>query len=392
MSSTKINKKNSLILEEIDKALETAMFYGFVPIKKPRVTKEDSVLSGDCNDCIAEPEIGSEMERSHRLENKIRILRSYLDGHFQKLPSPTMVCYKETVGKQNTESVLNLLILGQLESIAEAIAIKTATSLLSQHSQNLKVEINHIGDRECFTKFEKDFFGHLKKNLDNTPGNQIQDSNINRVYRKYKENENLKGFWNSAPKPLDYLDQINIKHFREILEYLEQLGTPYDLNHFLIPNWENCHRTIFKIKDGEEVLAFGLRHQNITRKFGVRKDVPMLYVSVKDRGHKNQKLKNIKQLRPKIFLMHLGNKAKAKSLMVVDTLRRAKIPLFHALTKDQISNQLSIAESLKFSHILIIGEKEAVENSVIVRDAESRTQETVPTQTLVGHLKKMGAS
>ncbi len=370
------------------------MFYGFIPVRKPKIRREDLSLSDDCRECLlARRDTDKELEKYHRLEHKIGVLRSYLDGHFQKLPTPTMVCFKgQTNPQKNSTTILNLLVLGQQESVAEAIVMKATTAILSeQREEPLRIEINHVGDRECFSRFERDFLNYTKKNAGNLPPELKThlEVGIEEIFRQYKDLEGLEEFWASAPKPLNYLDQNNINHFREILEYLEHLEMPYSLNHFLIPSWNNCHKTIFQIKnESGEILALGLRYCGITKKLGLRKEVPIIYVSVKNRSPK-QKTKNTKKLKPKIFLMHLGNKAKAKSLLVIEALRKAEIPTYHALTKDRLSNQISVAEKFRFSYVLIIGEKEVLENSIIVRNNDSRIQEIVPISELVKYLKRV---
>jgi len=44
---------------------------------------------------------------------------------------------------------------------------------------------------------------------------------------------------------------------------------------------------------------------------------------------------------------------------------------------------------MKASHVLIIGQKEALENTVVVRNITNREQETVSLNELCGFLKKI---
>jgi len=76
------SSNDNLILEKVDRAQETAHFYGFVPIKCPPVSKEDSLRSKDfeSNPCL--PKIAENIERCHRLDNKICLLRNYVEDKF----------------------------------------------------------------------------------------------------------------------------------------------------------------------------------------------------------------------------------------------------------------------------------------------------------------------
>ena len=70
-------------------------------------------------------------------------------------------------------------------------------------------------------------------------------------------------------------------------------------------------------------------------------------------------------------------------------LRKQKIPVYHSITKDKISGQLNGAEYMKASHVLIMGQKEAIENSMVVRNIVNREQETISIENLAEYLKNI---
>ena len=98
-------------------------------------------------------------------------------------------------------------------------------------------------------------------------------------------------------------------------------------------------------------------------------------------------MKKIKK--PRFYLVQLGSTAKLKALNIVEMLRKQKIPIYHSITKDKITGQLSGAEYMKATHVLVMGQKEAVENTMIVRSITNREQETVPLDKLGDFLKKL---
>ena len=102
------------------------------------------------------------------------------------------------------------------------------------------------------------------------------------------------------------------------------------------------------------------------------------------------KNKKIEKLKPaQFYLVQLGSLAKFHTLGIIEKLRQENIRVHHSLTKENIGGQLSSAEYLKCSHLLIIGQKEAIEKSVVVRSMEVREQETVAMNELTTHLKKL---
>jgi histidyl-tRNA synthetase len=85
----------------------------------------------------------------------------------------------------------------------------------------------------------------------------------------------------------------------------------------------------------------------------------------------------------------LGAEAKLKSLNVIEILRKAHIPIAQTLSKDNLGSQLASAEKLGVPYVLIFGLKEALSDSVIVRDMSNRSQETVKLGKLLDYLKEL---
>jgi histidyl-tRNA synthetase len=74
--------------------------------------------------------------------------------------------------------------------------------------------------------------------------------------------------------------------------------------------------------------------------------------------------------------------------MLIDTLRRSGIQVYHNLASDSLSAQLREAEARKVKYTLIIGQKEFVENTIIFRDMDVRNQEYIDHETLIRKLKR----
>jgi histidyl-tRNA synthetase len=104
------------------------------------------------------------------------------------------------------------------------------------------------------------------------------------------------------------------------------------------------------------------------------------------------RLPRFKSHTPSVYVVHLGFGPKIRSLMLIDTLRQAGIPVMHSLTTDSLSTQLRDAEAKGVRYTVIIGQKEFVENTVILRDMHVRNQEYVDQPSLVKRLKKQAAN
>jgi histidyl-tRNA synthetase len=91
---------------------------------------------------------------------------------------------------------------------------------------------------------------------------------------------------------------------------------------------------------------------------------------------------------PRVFLAQLGDLGKRKALKLFEELRRAGIPTAQAFSKDSLKAQLRIASRLGSTWTLILGQKEALDGMIIVREMSSGIQEMIGLDKVVDELKK----
>jgi histidyl-tRNA synthetase len=103
------------------------------------------------------------------------------------------------------------------------------------------------------------------------------------------------------------------------------------------------------------------------------------------------KLKQVKvpsKIGKKVFIVHLGDLAKKKTLALMEKLYEAGIDFVETQDKESLKAQLKAANKTQADLALIIGQKEVFDNTVIVRNMHSGVQETVPLTKLVEVVKK----
>jgi histidyl-tRNA synthetase len=92
---------------------------------------------------------------------------------------------------------------------------------------------------------------------------------------------------------------------------------------------------------------------------------------------------------PSVFIVQLGFGPKVRSLLLIDTLRKAHIPVHQNLASDSLSAQLRAAEAMGVKYTIIIGQKEFVDGTVILRDMDARNQEHVPLSQVAQKLRRV---
>jgi histidyl-tRNA synthetase len=143
----------------------------------------------------------------------------------------------------------------------------------------------------------------------------------------------------------------------------------------------------------ELTITGGGRYNYLAKRLGSKKDVPGVGAGMGlDRIMMMPECRKMSPRiikKPKVYFIHLGFEARLKSLSVVEILRKARIPLEQSLSKDSLGNQLATAEKMGIPFVIIFGQKEAMSKEVIVRNMETRSQDTVKISDLTEYIKKL---
>ncbi|MEX0930093.1 MAG: His/Gly/Thr/Pro-type tRNA ligase C-terminal domain-containing protein [Candidatus Paceibacterota bacterium] len=382
------------LLPEFDTAAEIAMYYGFAPIQTPPISRDDRndskrLRSYDHSLFLCAP------------EEKTSLLRMYHTNQFHKCSHPILVYYprcRNITGVPNDENIhAGLDVIGAAHSVADALTIQTAYCILREEGyEDLIVDINSIGDRDSIQRFERALMQFYRDRISDLPP-KYHDILKNDVFDmlQFAGDPICRQLNEEAPKSISYLSDTSRHHFMDVLEHLEELGIPYRITNTLVGNRNISSQTIFSIREANDdleettpALAVGSRYNRLGRKIRIGHDISAVGISLsyapRHKGSRGRKT----LLQPKHFFAHLGDIARQKSLALINELRLARIPVHHSLVRDKIREQLARAEHLRFPYVIIMGQKEAMENVVVVRDTQTRAQETVPVADLVKYLKR----
>jgi histidyl-tRNA synthetase len=369
------------------------------------------------------------------VEEKVALLRMYAENNMQSRPQPVMLYFKDPFKKNPNYSAhiahasthiqpvahvgfhryADLEIIGGSRSIAEATLIHVARIILREEGyENISVDVNSIGDKDSIGRFHHDLTAYYRKNINDMHPECRQLFKKDPFALLSCNNPHCREINENAPKSLNYLSEASRTHFKETLEYLEVLGIPYRINNNLIGNRHYCTETIFTIIDGDheskssagkknaahsahgaypprKILAVGVRYDGLAKKIGLKREVQGVGLSILVKGTKAELRKDVKRTRrPQTSFVQLGFESKLLSLGVLELLRQAKIPVYQALAKDRLGAQVTIVEKYHIPYALIMGQKEAIEKSIIVRDTTTHAQDSVLLEELVRYMRKLG--
>lgn len=395
--------------ENLDKIGEIPVYYGFVPHQTPEIKKTDLEISKNLmdGDYIDEDNEAKSHLPLH-VEEKVALLRMYTEANMHALPQPIMFYFKEPFKSPKSNNskksdcqynrYCDLEIMGGSKSIAEALLIQTTCKILNEEGyKNICVEINSIGDKESINRFTRDLGNYYRKHVNDMHAECRQFLKKDPFELLSCKNDKCKKINEGAPKSMSFLSESSRNHFQEVLEYMEALDIPYKINNNLIGNKKYCTETILSInnmdannKKDQKVLAVGVRYDGLSKKIGLKKEIHGVGISILIENNKPDLRKEVKKVkRPFASFVQLGFESKLLSLSIIEKLRTVKIPLFLSLARDRLGAQVSAVEKFRISYALIMGKKEAVEKTVIVRNNDTHAQEIVAIDDLTKYMKKL---
>lgn len=389
--------------EHLDKIGEVAFYYGFAPKKSPSITKADldaakDILEGDY--------IDDESEKHGKLplhaEEKIALMRMYHEEEMHALPQPVMLYFKDpcrgAVKKGGFQRYADLEVLGTSGPIAEASLIQAARAMLKEEGyENTVVEVNSIGDRESAARFVRELTNYYRKNINEMTPEARQLFKEDPFELLACKEESVKELNAGAPRSMDFLSETSRRHLEEVLEYLEALNVPYMINNGLLGNRKYCTETVFAIADGtcpidskcQRILAIGVRYNGLAKRVNMKRDIQGVGISLLIKEGKNGLRKPVTKVkRPIASFVQLGLESKLISLNVIEKLREVKIPLYLSLAKDRLGAQVSSIEKHHAPYVIVMGKKEAVDRTAIVRRMDTHSQDIVPLDDLPKYMKK----
>lgn len=396
-----------------EKAQEVAVYYGFTPIETPVLEHEETFTSavGVGTDIVDKEMYTLKTKGGDHLamrpEHTAGLMRAYIQNGMQSLPQPVMLYHSGPVfrhdnpqkGRYRQFYQFDVDAIGNEKSVVDALVIRTIYTILEEAgAKDLVVTINSIGDKESRPAYIRELSNYYKKHLKDLSPIDQERLNTNPLRILDSKDPKTKEINMGAPDAISFLSASGKKHFKEVLEYLDEMGIPYQIDKTLVRGLSYYTHTVFEIIEttedgGQMTIAGGGRYDYLGKALGAKKDIPAMGGSIgMDRIVERPWCKNLApriMKKPKVYFIQVGFEAKLKSLNIIEILRRAHIPMIQSLSKDSLSAQLAVAEKSGAPYAILFGQKEAMEKSVIVRNMETRSQETVKIDVLPEYLKHL---
>ena len=341
-----------------------------------------------------------------RPESTPGIVRAYIENGMFNLPQPVKLWYfgpcfryeHPQAGRYRQFWQFGLEVLGEESAVIDAQIIQIFYNILKELKfKNLIIEVNSIGDSQCRPYYKKllaSYFKSREMALCSDCRRRLRENPLRILDCKEEKCQPIKA---AAPQMIDHLCEECHKHFKAVLEFLDEIELPYRLNPYLVRGLDYYTQTVFEIyEDSSEgevqgALPAGGRYDTLVKLLG-EKDTPACGgacgIERLINLMKTKKIRFPQSPLPKVFLAQLGDLAKKKSLRLMEDFREERIQVIEFLSRDSLRAQLGKANKVGVKYTLILGQKEALEGTIIIRDMETGRQEIVRLDKAVREIKR----
>ncbi|OGL88453.1 histidine--tRNA ligase [Candidatus Uhrbacteria bacterium RIFCSPLOWO2_02_FULL_49_11] len=348
-----------------------------------------------------------------RPEFTASIARAYIEHGMHARPQPVRLWDmgpafrydRPQAGRHRQFWQYDFEVLGDGHPIIDAQLIAALTTLYNTLSVPVTIAINSIGEKACRPAYIKalvDYLSSHRSSLCEDCGRRMETNPLRALDCKEPECQRVLA---QAPQIVDWLCENCREHFVKVLEYLDELEAPYYLEPRLVRGLDYYTRTTFEVMakvadpsgietEGEGIalaIGGGGRYDTLVAELGGRATPAVGFAGGVERlilAMQRSGFSAPPRPSPQLFLAQLGNEARKKTLSLSLHLRRAGYTVADQFSKDGLSQQLEVAARLGCRYTLILGQKELLDCTIIIRDMESGIQEIVDYAKVIQEIEK----
>lgn len=382
------------------RVFDFARHYGFQRIEPPIMESASLYLrsTGLGSDIVSKEmyvfnDPGNE-KVSLRPEFTPGVARAYIEHGMLNVPQPVkLFCFgpvfrhdRPQAGRFRQHWQFDFEVLGDNDPVIDAQLIQMSYRFYKEINLPIQVDINSIGCAQCRPRYIKKLTAYLtehKKSLGPDDQKRLQKNPLRVLDTKDKALEEI---LQGAPQTVDFLCDECKEHFVLVLEYLDEMDVNYNLNARIVRGLDYYTRTTWEILDptkgaGQDALGGGGRYDDMLQTLGARAKTPAVgFACGVERLITKLRSNDIAVpafSKADLYIAQLGKEAKKKALRLFLSLQREGYLVAENFSKDGLKSQLEQANKLGVKYALIIGQKEIVDETVLIRDMENGNQETI---------------
>jgi len=273
-------------------------------------------------------------------------------------------------------------------SLADVEILSLVNTILKELKIDAKLHINSIGDLETRTIFReeiKNYFSQYKEDLCPDCLNRLETNPLRILDCKV---DNHKEFFKDSPKPLDYLNDASKANFNEIISILDKNNIDYIIDKNLVRGLDYYDELVFEIiadYDGSKLaVGGGGRYNHLVSSLDGPDTKCVGFACGMERVV--ALMPEVKEEVLDCYAIFLDYKYYDDELL--SNLRNNGLKVLSNATILPLKKALTKAFNENPKYILIIGEDEYNNNSITIKENESKLQVTVKKDEIYKIIKE----
>lgn len=282
---------------------------------------------------------------------------------------------------------------GGYEADAELISL-ARTYIKRLGINNLKVNINNLGCKECRKKYNEALQDYLKNNVDKlcTTCNDRFEKNPLRIIDC--KNPQCKEVAKDVPLVIDYVCEDCKNHFEGLKKELDFLKVDYVVDPYIVRGLDYYTKTVFEIISedigAQSTVCGGGRYDGLIEECGGKSTPAVGFAIGLERlilTLEGMEVEIPKPSGPCVFIASLGEKAKIHTSIMALKLRVEGISCERDLLSRSLKAQMKYANKINSRYVVVLGEDELKEDRVKLKNMESGEEEEIKLSDIVEIMK-----
>ena len=258
--------------------------------------------------------------------------------------------------------------------------------------KGIKVNINTLGDKESREAYRTALIEYFKPHIDELCVDCKERFLKNPLRILDCKIDSSKDIMKSAPKTIDYLNEVSKNHFNKVKKYLDSFNIDYEVNTSLVRGLDYYTHTVFEVEakvegfGSQNVLCGGGRYDNLVETLDGPKTSGVGFAMGLERlmtalDYEKIDLPIINNI--DIYVIPMSEEDKNYALNITQDLRLNGFIVDTDYNNRNLKNNFKVADRLQARFIILIGEEERQEDIITIKKNDGHSEYKVLKQDLV---------
>ena len=382
--------------------------YGYREVRTPVVEDTDLFVRGvgEGSEIVGKQMYTFDDKKGRSLtlrpEGTAAVARAYLQHDMASLPQPVKVFYmgpyfryeRPQAGRYRQFSQIGAEVIGDPGPYSDVeLLVMLLRFLEALGFEDLEVGLNSVGDPECRQRYSSRLREFLEPHRDELGADSRRRLETNPLRILDTKAPGERRLLEDAPHLREVLGNPAREHFEVVCGQLERFGVAYRIDDRLVRGLDYYTRTVFEITSGalgaQDAILGGGRYDGLIGELG-GPAVPGIGFAIGE-DRLVDVLPDSSRVRAEgtapVCVVAVGAASLDAALGLAEVLRAAGVAAISEFSAGSLKAGLRKAGRRGCRWVALIGEDEIAAGTVVLRDFENSTQETIQRDEFVAAVK-----